>query len=564
MMKSVTKNWTYNFITNSTLYILITAHLFFTSIANRDLRAGSYMLFMDEKIIFDGVARILHPNSLTGFFQNVIDGGDQRYGRILWNLAALVSFVPERIFGESGQIVATRMLMSFMVGVGMIILISALIQNKSLRIIALASGLIAPFTLYYSSMPKPEPILILSLALFVRFHKQYNFERNFYWIFLGIFLGAKISSLPYFISILAFIVFDRNKHKIIKRIKIILPWILIGFAISVPSLGILCLITILVVSSFEKKPNNKRAKISLVLALIISAIFFRTNIYHYLNWTIFGSAHGSDNSQINFTSWLKFIVDTWFAHVTLFVVTFIAPFLVWMSYSTSQIRESILRDRLINGLFWGSLFSVLLIIIDVKRLWGMYLWISYYILLVIILVILEKIINTRRILGVGFISIWLAVFALQSTYQITAYQKDYSSLTTRTQQESFKIQDEQYNLIQQTLNRISVESKKKLIVKFDPILFQPANTDQFEIQLFWGPFSDWESATDVLIFSKYHTENEFAPGKNRLDFADYQKEQMAIEKYLKTDIRLCKEEICYVKYLALPDRGSIWINKRLL
>jgi hypothetical protein len=194
----------------------------------------------------------------------------------------------------------------------------------------------------------------------------------------------------------------------------------------------------------------------------------------------------------------------------------------------------------------------------------MYLWISYYILLVIILVILEKIINTRRILGVGFISIWLAVFALQSTYQITAYQKDYSSLTTRTQQESFKIQDEQYNLIQQTLNRISVESKKKLIVKFDPILFQPANTDQFEIQLFWGPFSDWESATDVLIFSKYHTENEFAPGKNRLDFADYQKEQMAIEKYLKTDIRLCKEEICYVKYLALPDRGSIWINKRLL
>jgi hypothetical protein len=194
----------------------------------------------------------------------------------------------------------------------------------------------------------------------------------------------------------------------------------------------------------------------------------------------------------------------------------------------------------------------------------MYLWIPYFVLLVIILVILEKIINTRGIPGVGFISIWIVVFALQSTYQITAYQKDYSILTTRTQEKSFKIQEEQYNLIQQTLNKISDESKKKLIVKFDPILFQPANTDKFEIQLFWGPFADWESAADVLILSKNHTENEFAPNKSQLDFDVYEEEQRAIEKYLKTDMKLCKEEICYVKYLGLPDRGSIWINKGLL
>jgi hypothetical protein len=522
------------------------------------------MLFMDEKIIFDGVAKILHPNSLAGFFQNVIDGGDQRYGRILWNLAALVSFAPERIFGESGQIVATRMLMSFMVGLGMLILVFALIQNKTLRIIALASGLIAPFTLYYSSMPKPEPILILSLALFVKFHKKYNFERNFYWIFLGIFLGAKISSLPFFIFMITFIIFDRNKREIIKRLKIIFPWILIGFAISVPSLSILCLITILAILSFGKNKNNKNTKTALVMTLVILLIFFRKNIYHYLNWTIFGSAHGSDDSQVNFKNWLQFIIDTWFTHASIFVVTFAAPFLVLMIYSKSQIRETILRDRLINGLFWGSICSVLLIIIDVKRLWGMYLWIPYFILSVIILVILEKIINTRGILGVGFISIWLSVFALQSTYQITAYQKDYSSLTTRTQQESFKIQDEQYNLIQQTLNKISDKSKKKLMVKFDPILFQPADTDKFEIQLFWGPFADWESDADVLILSKYHTEIEFAPNKSQLDFDVYEEEQRAIEKYLKTETKLCKEEICYVKYLGMPDHGSIWINKRLL
>ena len=564
MMKSVTKTSVYNFITHSTLYILISVHFFITLIANRDLRAGSYMLFMDEKLIFDGVTKILHPTSLMVFVQSVIDGGDQRYGRILWNLAALVSFIPEKIFGEPGQIVATRMLISFMVGLGILILVSSLIQNRILRTIALVAGLIAPFTLYYSSMPKPEPILILSLALFVKYYKQCNFERNFYWIFLGIFLGAKISSLPYFIFILAFILFDRNKHEMIKRLKIVFPWILIGFAISVPSLSILCIITILVLLLFGKNPKNKYTKIASMIALAISLIFFRKNIYHYLDWTIFGSTHGSDDSKVNFTSWLRFIIDTWFTHVTFFIVLFVAPILVLMNYSKSRTRLSIVGDRLFNGLFHGSIFSVLLIIIDVKRLWGMYLWIPYLILMVINLAIIERILATKRILGMGFILIWMAVLAVQSTAHIATYKEVYSSLATRTQEKSFKIQEEQYNLIQKTLEKISDESGTKLAVKFDPIFFQPANTDSYEIQLFWGPFSDWESATDVLIFSKYHTENEFAPGKNRLDFADYQKEQMAIEKYLKTDMRLCKEEICYVKYLALPDRGSIWINKRLL
>ena len=564
MMKSVTKTWVYNFITNSTLYILISVHLFITLIANRDLRSGSYMLFMDEKIIFDGVVKILHPTSLMVFVQSVIDGGDQRYGRILWNLAALVSFVPEKIFGEPGQIVATRMLMSFMVGLGLFILASSIIQNRILRIIALFSGLIAPFTLYYSSMPKPEPILIISLALFVKFYKEYYFERNFYWIFLGIFLGAKISSLPYFIFILAFILFDKNKHEIIKRLRIVFPWILVGFAISVPSLSILCIITILVILLFGKNLKSNYMKIASVIALAISLIFFRKNIYHYLNWTIFGSAHGSDDSQVNFTSWLQFIMDTWFTHVTLFIVLFVAPILVLMNYSESRTRLSIVRNKLLNGLFFGSIFSVLLIIIDVKRLWGMYLWIPYFILMVINLAILEKILVSRRILGVVFISIWMAVFAVQSSAHISTYKEVYSSLATRTQEKSFKIQEEQYNLIRETLQKISDESGMKLAVKFDPILFQPANTDSYEIQLFWGPFSDWESATDVLIFSKYHTENEFAPNKDRLDFAVYEEEQMAIEKYLKTDLKLCKEEICYVKYLALPDRGTIWINKRLL
>jgi len=49
---------------------------------------------MDERITFDGVRNILHPDSLRHFIWSVFDGGDHRYGRSLWNSMAIFSFVP--------------------------------------------------------------------------------------------------------------------------------------------------------------------------------------------------------------------------------------------------------------------------------------------------------------------------------------------------------------------------------------------------------------------------------------------------------------------------------------
>ena len=77
--------------------------------ANSDLAAGRFALFMDEGMVFDGVSKILHPASLRDFAFAIVNGGDQRYGRSLWNLTALVAYLPERIWGDTGLIIAERM-----------------------------------------------------------------------------------------------------------------------------------------------------------------------------------------------------------------------------------------------------------------------------------------------------------------------------------------------------------------------------------------------------------------------------------------------------------------------
>lgn len=89
--------------------LLFAFHLVLVVRANTDLTAGRFAIFMDEGVVFDGVKPILHPAGLRDLAYEILNGGDQRYGRSLWNLTALAAFIPDRIWGETGLIVAERM-----------------------------------------------------------------------------------------------------------------------------------------------------------------------------------------------------------------------------------------------------------------------------------------------------------------------------------------------------------------------------------------------------------------------------------------------------------------------
>lgn len=178
--------------------------LYFTTKANLDLTQGRYALFMDERITFDGVKKLLHPESFLAFVDTVIDGGDHRYGRILWNVSALFSFLPEKIGGVSGQIIATRFTHAIIQLLAYGLLVFTFIRSWTLRGLALLLLIALPYTAYFATMPKPEPIQLLSLALFLAFSARNQFRFGYYWIFLGLAFGAKVSTLtllPLFIGL---------------------------------------------------------------------------------------------------------------------------------------------------------------------------------------------------------------------------------------------------------------------------------------------------------------------------------------------------------------------------
>ena len=103
-----------------TLVVLLTIVLFtclvkiYISVlsANLDLTDTARALFMDERVLYDGVI-ILHPENLDEFLFSAIDANTHLYGRIFWNINAIVGFLPDYLFGSKGLILQREYLVFF-------------------------------------------------------------------------------------------------------------------------------------------------------------------------------------------------------------------------------------------------------------------------------------------------------------------------------------------------------------------------------------------------------------------------------------------------------------------
>ena len=220
------------------LTILICSFLYAGTIANGNL-LNPQNLYIDESITFNGVKKILHPASFNEFIWAITDGDDHRYGRILWNSIALAAYIPSVFFGDIGQLFAGRMLQVALLICSFIILAHTFIESRLLRLGLVFTLAVMPFTTYFMTMPKPEPIMIFCLALFFYFYKKNNLEEaKPYWILLGIAFGAKISILPA-IPILLFSalynkILGRKPIETLRALLLTIFYIFIGFCLAIP------------------------------------------------------------------------------------------------------------------------------------------------------------------------------------------------------------------------------------------------------------------------------------------------------------------------------------------
>jgi hypothetical protein len=462
--------------------------------ANLDLKEDRASLFMDELIVHNGTRAILDAPDRVSFWKAVLDGGDHRYGRVLWNVCALTSALPYRIWGAPGLIVAMRTTLTLCLLGAYAILACVFFRSWPFRALALGAMCALPFSGYYFTMPKPEPLQILFYALFLYRARKVGFRFGWHWLFMGLAFGAKISALTATLACggLALVV-----------------------ALATPSaagqgLRELRALALAVVSFLA----------GWVIAVPIMASFDRALYGSYWHWTFAMTTHGLDDASVTPLTWVRSFFDGslfWENISPGFVaaVTALATFAL-LGYFATRMREkhSLLEWLQDDVLVLCSLAFVTTapIVAVVKRLWGIYLHGGMVFAVLAVLVAVERLwrrycASPVRSRVAGALS-WGMVVPACAFFAISPAAEVYARNAHRTRSEEYLWQAAVFQETKALLDEVKggrgdgAPANKPLEVLYDPFLFLPESSAGYHIETPWGAFRRWEERVDVIVLTR--------------------------------------------------------------
>lgn len=561
-------------------FIVALTFIYFLIPANRDL-VNSFSLFMDERISYDGVSNILQSKGISDFIWSISDGGDHRYGRIFWNSIALFVFLPEYFYGEFGQIFYTRMFQALILIISFFIITRTFIQNSFLRIFLFFCLLNIPFSHYYATMPKPEPIQLLFISIFLFYYRKLDMKLDsFYWIFIGLAFGAKISTLPLIIifiipGIFKLIYFKDNQ--LLEKYVNTFFYFVFGLVLAVPILALPVSLSFIfyfiIIKTFKL---NIYRKISLIFSIIFInlftslLLFFKHNITTgFALWggsTFLNTTHGSNDSDIGILDWFEYLFYGWFnAPAVLLIFIFIMSTILIIRYINNSFSINFSQNSQIPVLLiLAGIFSSLLIFLTVDRLWGFYLFINSVLILVGIFSIIEKNIFDKTFSNTfnNYLSkSLLLIFIITSIFfWVPNNYQEYNSLSKRTQSITYFRNYESYKQILNFIEQLPVNDKKYSIT-YDPSLFMLPQSPNYDVNLFWGYLVDWNKDIDIIILNKNHTPDaDYVPALSSLDYESYIIEKEQYELLVNVNSSCKSSDICFEEVLKLSNKGVILLK----
>ena len=454
--------------TEIALSLLAVTWLLLCFFFNQDLSSARYELYMDEQVSFDGIMKIYH-SSIYDLPHQLRDGGDYRYGRIFWNLPALFSWPTWKIFGISGLIISNRMVSAILQLFSYLILLYTFVPKgkESCRLLGLFLLILLPGTLYFSHMPKPEPIQLLFLSLFLA--GKFRWKKPLLpFFFLGIGLGAKISLLPGCLFVLALDFWYPGYQKT-KKIAIFI----VGWMTGAPILSYL---------SLQK-------------------------LLSYWNAIKANAFHGGDIDDINWISWMDFFINNFFSSTLTGIIATVlgitSTFFLIRNVSVKDINHPSLYLFVLSMSFLAPTF------LFVKRLWPMYLHVGLVLMAIAFLNLYSHHYKSAsKHLKIILFSL-TAFFALLRLEPVWA---EIQRLAWRTQSPAHITKTKLW----EKTKEISLEiksSKKNHVLCIDPRMFYEKHIGKTIIVPFWGPFNfEKHSYCDTIFMYDTHLNKEWRTG----------------------------------------------------
>ena len=330
--------------------ILFTAGFFIaTAILNLQFLEGSNVNFTftghDEYLTVYEVNSILNPPSFKHFFMAVVSGNVLYYGRMMFYTDALFAFLPYKIWGITGMVYAIRMTHVLFLTAGIMLLSCTFLRNQFAKVVFLGVLFTLYYTAYFVMIPKPEPLQLFLLSIFLYYGNKNSWRFGKHFIFLGMAYGLKfnvLTLLPLFFLLPFFV----SSVKLIDILKSC-GFFLTGLLVAVPAL----------------------------IMAPIKPIFLRS----YLAST-FGNTSHYDDTGATPLDWLR---DGWlnFYSGGLIFGAFTVILIVWVL--VAAIKPFINRKQVYPSviLLLVGLSIFIPVILFTKRMWPHYLWTGYLFLI---------------------------------------------------------------------------------------------------------------------------------------------------------------------------------------
>jgi hypothetical protein len=500
---------------------------------------------MDEKLIFDGVIKILHPTGFHSFLYAIADGGDQRYGRLLWNLIALFSYIPSKIWGIQAIIFSERLLGAVVIILGSMLLARIFTKNRTTYFAMVTAIVVLPFTTYYATTPKPESFILIFIALYLQKSKKSRNMLGSQWIYLGFIVGLKVSGLFIIFATIVFLQlqFLISKTKLKKvDLQISIAFLSIGFAIAVPTLYAFAVFgaSILLITklSLKKLPEALAFVTSAVLSIIILVISGRL-LRNYFEWVIGSSRHGSDSKLINYRAWINYIFEVYFQR-HMFILLILILTVLFSIYKivigkNAKILEVLLPLTL-------AIATTLPIIFYVERLWGFYLWTgSIFVVITIHNIVMQAKLSPKGLLILLLIS--TVAITLGRVNPIKFSETEIRDTLALESSSNFRLQNLRFTKVTDILNIEKSAQRKAITVAFDPLLWIPESTEKYQINTFWGPYTEWDKPIDLLVLTDLHTPEGVTLQDRNLSARE--SEITGYRKYVRKLGSPCHQPHCY-------------------
>src|SRR5207253_1853919 len=114
---------------------------------------------------------------------------------------------------------------------------------------------------------------------------------------------------------------------------------------------------------------------------------------------------------------------------------------------------------------------------------------------------------------------------------VPKHEHNMQVLAQRTAGPAYRSEYATYRAAKTVMASYAQRLGRPVSVMFDPQLFMPADTQQYKVTRFWGPYTTWTEPADLLVFGATHRPGGEVTPADSPEYPAFRAERAGYDRY---------------------------------